>query len=421
MSRKKIKIYTITKSRDANGKRIYLMCWPDASKANGKAFHKLESKTSEERYQEAERYYHDNFGVISAVDPNKRLPVIVTNDAPETVADLVDVYTRRRAAGHAHTDQPHTIREVTNRLKKYVLPILGQLRLSDVTPEHIVELYETVRKMPGRKNAPLAAKSVTNIMTDTKTMFKYAVEKNWLSCSPYDSTLKLAPKKIKLTARVEGLETYRRLIAKPWKYPIAHRAALLSLSTGMRAGEIRALREKDIEPRDGYAIVHIRHNIEEDGTLKTPKNGDERLTVIPIWVYELIADLFIGEPDSFIFRNPQSTLPVTAPTILRGYRIELANLLGVDEETLKAEGTKFHSLRLVYNSAASNYFGGKDANILSYVMGHRSNSMQMRYFKLMEAHYPKILEAHKEVFPDDMIADIQEAFSADAGWEKVIP
>jgi len=78
------------------------------------------------------------------------------------------------------------------------------------------------------------------------------------------------------------------LFAKPWTDKAAMVASLLSATTGMRQGEVLALRGKDI----GEAVLNVAHSWSAADGLKSPKNGEaRRVPLLPEVREALLAQL----------------------------------------------------------------------------------------------------------------------------------
>jgi integrase len=69
------------------------------------------------------------------------------------------------------------------------------------------------------------------------------------------------------------------LFAKPWADTAAMAANLLSATTGMRQGEVLAIRDGDI----GEGVLNVAHSWSAADGLKTPKNGEARNIVFHGW------------------------------------------------------------------------------------------------------------------------------------------
>ena len=99
---------------------------------------------------------------------------------------------------------------------------------------------------------------------------------------PSESTLPVLTSSI-LLGRVLS-KTNPWIFAAKWENETAKLACLIASYTGMRQGEIAALRLQDI----GEDRIYIRHSWGKYDGLKTPKNGEEREIRIPHQLRDMI-------------------------------------------------------------------------------------------------------------------------------------
>jgi integrase len=87
----------------------------------------------------------------------------------------------------------------------------------------------------------------------------------------------------------------------PWTDKRAYIGNLLSITTGLRSGEVLAVRKSDI----GKKVLTVRHSWSFIDGLKSPKNGDERnVPLLPeVWggLMELLEDNPHTVDDPFVF------------------------------------------------------------------------------------------------------------------------
>lgn len=77
---------------------------------------------------------------------------------------------------HATSLKPTTEAEYRARLRLYVIPHIGRLKLSQVRPTDLQRLYLLLRKEGGNGGNPLSAKSVENIGAVLKKAFQHALD-----------------------------------------------------------------------------------------------------------------------------------------------------------------------------------------------------------------------------------------------------
>jgi len=180
-------------------------------------------------------------------------------DRTTTFAVFATDWLRRRTSpAHARPLQPSTIRSVRSNLTMHLLPPLGDLRMKDLTPVVVEDLFTTV----AASHAPKTRRSVFQLL---RWILRDAVNRQVIAADP---TANLPLPRVQrrpidipppdVAARIiEAMET-------PYK-----EAALLAAATGLREGELLALRWDDIDvPRKRIRINKAR---DQAGTETRPK------------------------------------------------------------------------------------------------------------------------------------------------------
>lgn len=157
---------------------------------------------------------------------------------PGTVAEFSQTWLENYVQGHRTKNLKKAEDLATYRLRKHILPVLGNLRLSDVRRSHLEELAMALR----RKG--LAVNTQRHILSDARCLFSYAVEIEVIETNPFSGkkVLPQAPEPEPDPLSDIELATILRLLPEPY-----HSAVLLAAHTGMRWGEQRGLRWEDVE------------------------------------------------------------------------------------------------------------------------------------------------------------------------------
>lgn len=161
------------------------------------------------------------------------------------------------------------------------------------------------------------------------------------------------------------------LFSHPWKHRKAMLANKLAMITGLRAGEIQALRRWDI----GEDFIQVCHSWNSMDGLKVPKNGCQRRVYLPFFSFLEELKSLAGNEDDFIFSQRNRNQPMDAKCWLRELRRELI-LLGCDEALVQQ--IRFHSWRHYYTThlRAS---GQLSPHLIQRLTGHKSASMLNHY------------------------------------------
>jgi integrase len=176
---------------------------------------------------------------------------------------------------------PKTHERYVELVKNFLTPALGDLRITKLTPTHIqnaCNVWATRGRRDG-KSGGLSPQTRLHIHRVFKSALARAVELKVLVRNPADALR--APKVerpeiVTLTVEqsVELLEAVRH--ARIY-WPV-----LLALSTGMRRGEILALRWKNVDLDSG--TIRVVESLEQTKTgirFKPPKSGRTRAVALP--------------------------------------------------------------------------------------------------------------------------------------------
>jgi len=260
-------------------------------------------------------------------------------------------------------------------LRLHVLPVLGDVPLAKVTERHLADLY-------GRLAAQgLAGSSANFVGVILKVLLNDAEKRSLIQRNP-SRNVRL-PRKVYSREKVilDAAEA-RRLIeaAKGEGFAALY---TLALTTGMRSGEIRALRWRDIDLEGGRVLVRgtVTTRIGGGRTIDTPKTT-RSLRDIPIpqvTVQALAAHRARAAPaDGMVFPGSDGTL-MHSQTLGRAFHTHLERA-GLPPMT-------FHALR---DTAATLMLqGGVPAHVVSRILGHASEAITLSVY----AHVTRGMEA----------------------------
>ena len=170
-------------------------------------------------------------------------------------------------------------------------------------------------------------------------------------------------------------EIAQALFSAEWKDARARLANMLAMLTGMRSGEIRALRKRDL----GGGCVYVRHSWSDTEGLKSTKNGEERTVQLPFPnVARALLELAESNPydssmDAFVFYATIPGKPVEAHVFIDGLRAALERV-GLSPES--AGKYCFHAWRHFYASYMRDRIS---ARLLQSQTGHKTTAMLEHY------------------------------------------
>jgi integrase len=179
------------------------------------------------------------------------------------------------------------LREQRALLDRHILKdALADKPLAEITRGDILEFRgRLLAKLPGR------IRTVNKTVGVLKTIFREAVYREDLRSSPVQGigNTKYQVLKSGVLSMAELKKLFPEDPPGPWKDLAGYTAFLLAAATGMRKGEVLALRWIDID-FDGK-LVHVRFAWKDRDQLGIPKGGEERVTPILLWPDRVIARL----------------------------------------------------------------------------------------------------------------------------------
>jgi integrase len=308
---------------------------------------------------EAKRLLERRIGEVRA---KTYVPRRKRGEAPTTVGDLVERFAEAHPGrrGAVHHDDP-TLRYVTRRL--------GDRPLADLTRADLEAFAADLRRLPGLKNRPISDRTVGKVVSATKRLFKWAVERDLLAASP---AVLLKRPRTKPRTRWLSREEWGRLVAAapPWLKPILTLAAM----TGMRLGEIALLRWGDVDLHEA-AVVHVPQDT-KTGTRLVPLNRTAREVLEAQDRLRREVARRTDRLPEFVFIDA-ATGEGLATDRERG-RIGRATKAAMRAAGI--EGATFHSLR--HTAASWMVQAGVGLYEVQHVLGHSTPLMTQRYAHL---------------------------------------
>jgi integrase len=116
-------------------------------------------------------------------------------------------------------------------LSNHVIPVLGKVRMQQVTPEKLEMLYALLQQEKGLKGA-----TVNKIHTILHKAFDYAVRRNLLVRNPCD--LAMTPRVEKFAIQPLNEEQTKRLVEAVRGDPLLEGLITMTVTLGLRRGEV---------------------------------------------------------------------------------------------------------------------------------------------------------------------------------------
>lgn len=259
----------------------------------------------------------------------------------------------------------HRVKESTAanyrmKAKKHILPVFGEKQVESVLSTDVYAFIE-LEQQKGLSN-----RYVADIIILMKSIFKYAARTYHIT-NPMDSVM-LPRKKL---PEIKLLDEMQLIKLQEYISENQNRTTLgiaLSMSTGVRIGELCALQWKDINLEK--RILTVRKTIQRiqcamsDSKTKLvitePKSESSRRCIpIPDCIMDLLRT-FQGKSDEFVLAGTKK--PIEPRTLQYRFAKVLKNV--------KLPSVHFHALRHIFASTCIKL--GFDVKTLSELLGHSS-------------------------------------------------
>ncbi|MBE3563329.1 MAG: site-specific integrase [Hydrogenibacillus schlegelii] len=179
------------------------------------------------------------------------------------------------------TLQPSTIAAYKDYLYSYILPVIGDTPLSDVSPFKLAEIVTTLRQAASENTARYAGEVI-------RSLFRSAFDAGVIDDDP-SRVIKTARPRKDATEAAWTLEEVKAALRAVAEEPLRWRVFFyLALFGGLRRGEAIAMRWDDIRWTEGYIIV--RRAKTPQGAIKLPKSNKERAVSMPPLFFEVAGE-----------------------------------------------------------------------------------------------------------------------------------
>jgi len=322
----------------------------------------------------------DGLTRAQAEEELRRLIGAAASAAP--VTDRIDIeeagrryVSNMREAGR----KPSSIKGVESILRVWLVPQLGGRALDAVTPEDVRGLMAAMRTGSARrKRGGVGPATIRHAIAGLSAIYSHAMhaDRRWATTNPCRAVTlpKAPPGRLRFLTPDELRLTIDRVPAGP-RAEVDRAVVLAAAMTGLRQGELLALRWRDVDWHAGRVRVVDNYVL---GEYVAPKSDTSKRSV-PL-ADDLAGELqrwwqATGEPveDQLVFGDPLTGRPLAKPQLLRRYRKAL-EAAGLDATMT------FHELRHTFGTTMAS--AGVPMRTLQAWMGHADIATTQRY-----AHY----------------------------------
>lgn len=269
-----------------------------------------------------------------------------------------------------------SIVKYTNVLKTYLLPEFAKKNISDISRDEINIFCSNLLISGGVRKKGLSSKTVTNIMSVLKNIFKYASQFN--NCQVIDIrdvTIRHTQPKMRILTNNEQQKLNDYLYEN---LNLFNLGILMCMYTGLRIGEICALKWEDIDFDEKFLHVHTTMQ-----RLQNFKNEAKKTTVVISNPKSDCSVRKIPLPDEIFrmlacFKQPDNTFFLTGninkfiePRTMQNHFKSIIKKCGIDD-------ANFHALRHTFATRCVEF--GFDMKSLSEILGHASVNITLNRY-----------------------------------------
>ena len=281
-------------------------------------------------------------------------------------------------------NKPSTVESKELVLRRHILPRLGLLRLDEISYEHVEDLKIHVATSKRQSGKLRSSKTVNNIMTTLHRLLVVAKKRSLISSLPEFEPIRCPPPEFDFLS----FEEAERLIAAArdeWRTLIT-----FALRTGMRRGELVALRWQDVDLEAGKLMVR---QTRWRGIIGLPKSHKPREIPLSATVVAMLKS----------HRHLRGELVFCD---MGGDYLRVNKLNQVIEATCKRAGLRHLGWHVLRHSFASHLaMRNVPLKAIQELLGHASIQMTMRYAHLS----PSVSKAAVDLLDSPAVA---------AGWQR---
>lgn len=352
------------------------------------------------------------------------------SDARSKLADMIqkvdqNVYLNNQITLNRYFEEFQRVRLKTKAVKqstlksekvmydKHIRPALGTKRICKITVLDAKNFQLALMEKEGRKGKKLEVSTINKIMYCLEKILNSAVRDEIILQNPVSKVQKLKDirqKRARDTNHRALSKEEQEIFVKYAKGSWYYNALMLLLCTGMRQGELRALRWSDIDYKEG--VIHVQrtmsYDLENKPIVNTPKT---RTSLRDIPLNQTIIDLLkmqkqqiemlcreqkVRPMDDYVIKSPRN-LPVWDIRRLNEamYHIQVK----IRKEGIHFPNISCHCLRATFATRAID--AGMSPQTLKEILGHSNYQMTMDLYyhnsgEVKKQEMEKIVDAFQE-------------------------
>lgn len=269
-----------------------------------------------------------------------------------------------------------TYNKYRNLIYSYILPHLGNIEIQKLSAAELLECCNKLLVSGGIQGKGLSPKTVSDVLSVIRRIIFYSNSCGYTSaCNGKEFSIKQRAKEMRILNHSEQDRLYRYLTINPNERNLG---ILLCLFTGLRLGELCALRWEDISMENGTLYVHqsiqriqIEGNEEKKTAivLTTPKSRYSIRTIpIPQNILSILMKTDIPHEGYFVTSSRRGYLD---PRTMENYFHKILKEIGITS-------VNFHVLRHTFATRCVEV--GFDIKSLSEILGHANVTITMNRY-----------------------------------------
>lgn len=261
-----------------------------------------------------------------------------------------------------------------NCLDKKVYPVLGDVKMPEITPAQITALLLDIQAT-GKAHA-----TVIKVYTVLHSLFKMAYMGDMIDRDPMDKVERPKPRKGETKAEAPAAYTAEevcKLLDAMDTEPLKWRALVhLLIDTGIRRGECCALKWENIDFKSGEIIIagNLCYTSSKGIYIDSPKNGHKRTVYAGEDTIALLRQLRAEQAtkalSAFVFTKEGGSEPMHPQSPTR-YLKKLSDRCGLVD---------LHPHKLRHTFASVAITNGADVASVSEALGHSDKAVTLRMY-----------------------------------------
>ena len=257
------------------------------------------------------------------------------------------------------------------QLNKHIYPVLGKLKMPDITPANITALLLNLQSS-GKAHA-----SVIKTYTILHSLFKMAYMSDTIEKNPMDKVARPKPRKDEVqpeTAKAYTIEELQYIMKCLSQEPLKWRAFIsLLIDTGIRRGECTGLKWENVDFTKNTITIrgNLQYTPQKGVYLDTPKNGKYRTIDVDSDTMKLLKEMRQENTLSpYVFSQENSAAPMHPQSPTR-YMKKFEEKYGIKD---------FHPHKLRHSFASAAITAGADVASVSEKLGHSDKAITLRMY-----------------------------------------